>query len=154
MKTITTFTAAALALLLPGCTFVKVAAEVPLQFVDWRSSKATLGTPTVSTPESDRAAAQASYDYWTHGKAVTPTERMFWTHCSNCHGDTGRGTTEAPSLRTGQFGHWSEERIANLIRDGRPGEGMPSFSKKGLTETDRIRLARLIKSNFNKGEGK
>jgi len=135
------------AVLLSGCTVVF---EVGAQFVDWRSPRAEFHAVQVSMPESDRAAAQASRDYWTGGRSVSLDERLFWIHCSNCHGDRGfgtmnnNGTVSAPSLHSSRLARRSEESLAEFIFGGRP--SMPAFgSAKGLTDADRLALARLIR---------
>lgn len=66
--------------------------------------------------------------------------KTLWTErfpCRNCHGGMADGVgdipqEEGPSLRTATY--LDEAALAELIRCGRPGTGMPHFDAKGYED--------------------
>lgn len=75
---------------------------------------------------------------------------LFQKHCSECHGNEGRGG-KAPALKKeGLLVTADIDYFANSIRFGRPIRGCPSFRGK-VREDDIIRIASYIKG-WQKGE--
>ena len=58
--------------------------------------------------------------------------RIFATNCSGCHGSDGRGGERAPNIATARnVASLSDSELANFVRNGVPGSGMPAFGFLG-----------------------
>ncbi|MFP4352574.1 MAG: PQQ-dependent sugar dehydrogenase [Puniceicoccaceae bacterium] len=69
------------------------------------------------------AAAQAP------AEAAARIEELYNSHCVNCHGD-GMAGGSAPSMLDDEWRYGSgDEVLADVIRAGRPGDGMPAFGE-------------------------
>ncbi len=57
--------------------------------------------------------------------------------CRDCHGSTGNGVPDVPQEPEGANLHTTpltREQLAEVIRCGRPGTGMPSFDRNAYTD--------------------
>ena len=71
----------------------------------------------------------------TVGAETGTGERIFNSSCAACHTLDGRGGGHAPSIASGSaVQSYPDERIANIIRNGVPSSGMPSFAS--LSQAD------------------
>jgi mono/diheme cytochrome c family protein len=70
----------------------------------------------------------------------------FKTRCSECHGFEGKGSRRAPSLTDGAWinGAGRFEDILEVISDGRPAKGMPSWGGKLRSEDLRSIAAYVV----------
>jgi len=60
--------------------------------------------------------------------APQPGEELFRSRCAGCHGLDGRGGEHGPDIATtANIQRLSDAAIANIIRKGKPGAGMPAF---------------------------
>jgi alcohol dehydrogenase (cytochrome c) len=53
--------------------------------------------------------------------------RAFTTFCTLCHGGDANGTTRGPTILPFLISH-SDQEIADVVKNGRPGRGMPNFA--------------------------
>lgn len=64
--------------------------------------------------------------------------KIFSTNCSGCHGSDGRGGERAPNIATARnVSSLTANDLANIMRNGIAGSGMPSFNflgDKGIAE--------------------
>jgi cytochrome c oxidase cbb3-type subunit III len=62
-------------------------------------------------------------------RAQSPGAAIFSSNCSGCHGADGRGGEHAPNIATApEVQHLADTDIANIIKHGISGAGMPAFS--------------------------
>jgi cytochrome c oxidase cbb3-type subunit 3 len=58
--------------------------------------------------------------------------RIFATNCAGCHGSDARGGERAPNIATARnVASLADSELANFIRNGVPGAGMPAFGFLG-----------------------
>jgi mono/diheme cytochrome c family protein len=78
---------------------------------------------------------------WTIGRAAEdPTETVYRSNCSRCHGPEGRGA-QGPNLIP--F-NWSYEQALELIR--RPVCDMPPFAEADLSDADVAQIVAFLKT--------
>jgi mono/diheme cytochrome c family protein len=79
---------------------------------------------------------------WTAGRAADdPGERVYDQHCRRCHGDEGRGTTQAPSLIPFD---WSYEEALDLIRH--PVCDMPPVPESAVSDAQVAQIVAYLKT--------
>ena len=133
--------------------------DVPTQLDDWRAHRPLLGSTAVISAFA--AAALALFFSLTAGAA--PAQRgaqdpaaIYHDYCSVCHGDRGDGRSRsAASLSTpprdftapGLAQHLTVDRMAEAIRNGRPGTAMVGW-KRQLTEEQIQSVARYVRDAF------
>jgi cytochrome c oxidase cbb3-type subunit III len=69
----------------------------------------------------------------THSQADPAAgRRLFESSCAGCHGLDGRGGERGPDVTTrAQVVQLSDQETLGILREGRPGAGMPSFDSFG-----------------------
>src|SRR5678815_2815129 len=78
-------------------------------------------------------------------QSADPGQTTFVNRCAGCHGTDGNGGELGPSIAT-RVPALSDQDLTNLLRDGRPALGMPSFATVTAAEaSDLIRYVRTIK---------
>jgi alcohol dehydrogenase (cytochrome c) len=78
-------------------------------------------------------------------QSADPGRMTFVNRCAGCHGTDGNGGELGPSIAT-RVPALSDQDLTNLLRDGRPALGMPSFATVTAAEaSDLIRYVRTIK---------
>jgi mono/diheme cytochrome c family protein len=77
-------------------------------------------------------------------KAILAGNKLFRQHCSQCHGDDGEGTGEAPQLRTAVVRNTPDGVLFWFLKNGNLRAGMPSWS--GLPPQQRWQLVSFLKS--------
>ena len=82
----------------------------------------------------------------TGGAFVDVGAVLYETNCQGCHGVSGEGGLGV-ALNDGLLATLSDERIAEVIRDGLP-PGMPGFSSS-LTEDEITSLIDFLRANFD-----
>ena len=83
----------------------------------------------------------------TAGAGIVDVGRVLYeTNCQGCHGVSGEGGLGV-ALNDGLLATLSDERIAEVIRDGLP-PGMPGFSAS-LTEDEIASLIDFLRANFD-----
>lgn len=82
----------------------------------------------------------------TGGAVVDVGAVLYETNCQGCHGVSGEGGLGV-ALNDGLLATLSDERIAEVIRDGLP-PGMPGFSAS-LTEDEIASLIDFLRANFD-----
>jgi mono/diheme cytochrome c family protein len=55
--------------------------------------------------------------------------KLFQRHCAECHGEDGRGTVDAPSLRTQIVRSAAPGALVWFLKNGNLRRGMPSWSR-------------------------
>lgn len=60
--------------------------------------------------------------------AVLAGEKLFRQHCADCHGDTGQGLRNAPSLQSSGVQNATDGELAWFLRNGRMTKGMPPWA--------------------------
>ncbi|HJZ98835.1 MAG TPA: cytochrome c [Candidatus Solibacter sp.] len=73
--------------------------------------------------------------------AQNDTERagakLFQRHCASCHGTAGGGK-KAPSLTIEKVRTASRDQLAEILRNGVVGKGMPSFARLPEQQREQI----------------
>ena len=78
-------------------------------------------------------------------QAPDPGRTTFVNRCAGCHGTDGNGGELGPAIAT-RVPTLSDQDLANLLREGKPALGMPSFAALTAGESsDLIRHLRTIK---------
>jgi alcohol dehydrogenase (cytochrome c) len=78
-------------------------------------------------------------------QSAEPGRATFVNRCAGCHGTDGNGGELGPSIAT-RVPTRSDQDLTNLLRDGVPASGMPSFSTLPPGEAaDLVRYLRTIK---------
>src|SRR5439155_12748780 len=73
------------------------------------------------------AALASAQTHDANAAALADGQKLFAANCSTCHGWDARGA-RGPDLTSGAWRHGSSAaEIANNIRNGIPGTGMPAF---------------------------
>jgi cytochrome c oxidase cbb3-type subunit 3 len=70
---------------------------------------------------------------------IAQAKRAFASHCAACHGLDARGSERAPNLVDRANGpRFSDSRLFQVIQDGIPAGGMPSFRSLGPSQISAI----------------
>jgi len=85
-------------------------------------------------------------------KTATPAQRLYFTHCAECHGSDGRGSWRAALVlvRPGDLtkvGGRSDEYLFGLVKDGGAPIGKPGMPAFGyhLTDEEIRQLVQYVK---------
>jgi mono/diheme cytochrome c family protein len=78
-------------------------------------------------------------------QAVAAGKLLFSDHCAECHGDDGKGSRKAPSLRVSEVNNATPGTLFWLLTNGVVRKKMPAWSK--LPEPQRWQLVRFLKSS-------
>jgi glucose/arabinose dehydrogenase len=91
------------------------------------------------------ASAKATKNpYARQHAALTAGTRLYAANCSSCHGPSGRGTANIPSLARGTVQSATDGEIFWFITKGNIGNGMPSWEK--LPAAERWQIITYVKS--------
>ncbi len=77
-------------------------------------------------------------------EAIDAGKKLYAQDCASCHGDTGDGQGNVPSLKTGPSQNAKDGELFWFITQGDPNNGMPAWS--GLTQDQRWQLVSFIKA--------
>jgi cytochrome c oxidase cbb3-type subunit III len=82
----------------------------------------------VAQPQANGAAAGQTEDE--HSERVQAGQAIFLQNCSFCHGRDAEGGETGPDLTRSKLvvGDTTGDRIAAVVREGRPGNKMPAFN--------------------------
>jgi cytochrome c oxidase cbb3-type subunit 3 len=84
--------------------------------------------------QSDAQRASAN------GNAVEG-QRVFATACAACHGLDARGGERGPDIvNRKEVQQMPDEALLRIVRDGKPGTGMPAFRSLGIAQTQAVVL--------------
>lgn len=111
-----------------------------------RSRDNLTATRAVSSAQMARHAGQ-SYP----PESVASGRSLFLQHCAFCHGRDAGGGESGPDLTSSKLvaQDVNGNRIAPVVRNGRPGKGMPAFN---LSETEVADLVAFIHTQRTKAE--
>ena len=87
------------------------------------------------------ALAAMAFSTWTVGRAADDSgEHLYDQHCKRCHGEEGRGTTQAPSLVPFD---WTYEEALKLIRH--PVCNMPPVPESAVSDAQVAQIVAYLK---------
>ncbi len=82
--------------------------------------------------------------YEGQASAVTAGKALFMKNCASCHGQSGQGTGNVPSLVDGKMESVPSGEVFWFVTKGDQGNGMPSWA--ALPQKDRWELVSFVKS--------
>lgn len=85
------------------------------------SQKPMVKSPTSQTPSTKTPS---------HTTQISGAS-IFSSNCASCHGVNGVGTKKGPALNTGKWNTGDEQKLAQVIMNGK--QGMPAF-KNSLSD--------------------
>ncbi|HZQ52366.1 MAG TPA: c-type cytochrome [Bryobacteraceae bacterium] len=99
----------------------------------------TLRAQTPATPQTSPPRRTRSSDVMQRPE-VQRGQKLFTQSCSFCHGASAEGGAEGPSLVLSSVVRHDKngDLIGEVIREGRPGKGMPSFPFDGSQIADLV----------------
>ena len=77
-------------------------------------------------------------------KPPADAQSLFHSRCAACHGETGEGMGNVPSLSKGRTDSAADGEIFWYITQGDPNNGMPSWA--GLSDEDRWKIVTYVRS--------
>lgn len=96
---------------------------------------------TQHVPDDDRKRVNP---YVKQQDAISAGAKIFSDHCAKCHGSDALGHGKKPSLRSKEVQEATDGEVFWLLRNGKLGRGMPSWSS--LPEPSRWQVVTYIKS--------
>src|SRR5262245_34642008 len=93
-----------------------------------------VGAQQTTPPRPPIAANDPQFDQ----TAVSRGQEFFVSQCGFCHGSSARGGTSGPDLTRSELVQSDEggKQLGVFLRDGRPDQGMPSFTLTPGQATD------------------
>lgn len=110
-------------------------------FAEHNDEKASVYAELSKAPEKARAK---SNPYEGDPDAVAAGRKLFQRYCAECHGPTGEGSKNAPSLHAREVQRETPGAIFWILTNGVVRRGMPVWSR--LPEAQRWQLVTYIKS--------